>query len=85
MEAAGLKKVKVIKTNIHPLVYGEWLEAEGKPTVLLYGHYDVQPVDPIELWASDPFEPKGPATTSTLVARWMTKGRCSASSRRWKR
>lgn len=58
MEAAGLKKVKVIKTDNHPLVYGEWLEAEGKPTVLLYGHYDVQPVDPIELWASDPFEPE---------------------------
>jgi acetylornithine deacetylase/succinyl-diaminopimelate desuccinylase-like protein len=58
MEAAGLKKVKVIKTDNHPLVYGEWLEAEGKPTVLLYGHYDVQPVDPIELWASDPFDPE---------------------------
>ena len=58
LEAAGLKRVKVIKTDIHPLVYGEWLEAPGKPTVLLYGHYDVQPVDPIELWASPPFEPE---------------------------
>ena len=58
MEAAGLKKVKVIKTDNHPLVYGEWMEAGGKPTVLLYGHYDVQPVDPIDLWASDPFEPE---------------------------
>jgi acetylornithine deacetylase/succinyl-diaminopimelate desuccinylase-like protein len=58
LERAGLKKVKVIKTNGHPLVYGEWLEAQGKPTVLLYGHYDVQPVDPIELWKSDPFEPE---------------------------
>jgi acetylornithine deacetylase/succinyl-diaminopimelate desuccinylase-like protein len=57
LERIGLKKVKVIKTAGHPLVYGEWLEAEGKPTVLMYGHYDVQPVDPIELWKSNPFEP----------------------------
>ncbi len=58
LENIGLNKVKVIKTEGHPLVYGEWLEAKGKPTVLLYGHYDVQPVDPIELWESDPFEPE---------------------------
>ncbi|HEX8732293.1 MAG TPA: dipeptidase [Ktedonobacterales bacterium] len=57
MESIGLRKVKVIKTDGHPLVYGEWLEAEGKPTILLYGHYDVQPVDPLELWNSNPFEP----------------------------
>src|SRR5262249_29760581 len=57
LERIGLKKVKVIKTAGHPLVYGEWLEAEGKPTVLIYGHYDVQPVDPIDQWQSDPFEP----------------------------
>jgi acetylornithine deacetylase/succinyl-diaminopimelate desuccinylase-like protein len=55
---AGLKRVKLIRTARHPLVYGEWLEAPGKPTVLLYGHYDVQPVDPIALWESDPFEPE---------------------------
>ena len=54
---AGLNKVKVIKTKGHPLVYGEWLKANGKPTVLIYGHYDVQPVDPIELWDNPPFEP----------------------------
>ncbi|MGH2517732.1 MAG: M20/M25/M40 family metallo-hydrolase, partial [Ktedonobacterales bacterium] len=57
LDDLGLKKVKVLKTDGHPLVYGEWLEAPGKPTILLYGHYDVQPVDPIELWKSDPFEP----------------------------
>lgn len=58
LERIGLKKVNVIKTDGHPLVYGEWLEAPGKPTVLIYGHYDVQPVDPITLWKSDPFEPE---------------------------
>ncbi|MGE5334208.1 MAG: dipeptidase [Nitrososphaerota archaeon] len=57
LTASGLKKVKVIKTAGHPLVYGEWLGAPGKPTVLMYGHYDVQPVDPIDEWESDPFEP----------------------------
>ena len=57
LETAGMKKVRIIKTKGHPLVYGEWLDAPGKPTVLIYGHYDVQPVDPIELWNSPPFEP----------------------------
>jgi len=54
---AGIKKVKIYKTKGHPIVYGEWLGAKGKPTVLIYGHYDVQPVDPIDLWDSPPFEP----------------------------
>jgi acetylornithine deacetylase/succinyl-diaminopimelate desuccinylase-like protein len=54
----GIENVNVIKTAGHPLVYGEWLKAEGKPTVLLYGHYDVQPVDPRDQWLSDPFEPE---------------------------
>lgn len=54
---AGMNKVRIIKTNGHPLVYAEWLNALGKPTVLIYGHYDVQPVDPIELWDTPPFEP----------------------------
>ncbi|MCH8325558.1 MAG: dipeptidase [Bacteroidetes bacterium] len=54
---AGLSKVRVIKTKGPPLVYGEWLKAKGKPTFLIYGHYDVQPVDPIELWDNPPFEP----------------------------
>ena len=57
LKKAGMKKVKVIKTKGHPLVYAEWLKAPGKPTVLIYGHYDVQPVDPLELWDSPPFEP----------------------------
>lgn len=57
LKSAGLNKVEIIQTEGHPLVYGEWLGAPGKPTVLIYGHYDVQPVDPIELWTYPPFEP----------------------------
>ena len=57
LERAGLENVEVIRTNKHPLIYGDWLHAPGKPTVLCYGHYDVQPPDPLELWESPPFEP----------------------------
>lgn len=56
LKNAGLKKVKTYPTAGNPLVYGEWLGAPGKPTVLIYGHYDVQPVDPIKLWKTPPFE-----------------------------
>lgn len=57
LERAGLENVEVIPTRKHPLVYADWLHAPGKPTVLCYGHYDVQPPDPIELWKSPPFDP----------------------------
>jgi acetylornithine deacetylase/succinyl-diaminopimelate desuccinylase-like protein len=57
MKRAGLENVEVISTAKHPLVYADWLHAPGKPTVLCYGHYDVQPPDPLELWNSPPFEP----------------------------
>ncbi len=57
MRSAGLENVAVIPTAKHPLVYGDWLRAPGKPTVLCYGHYDVQPVDPVEEWHTPPFEP----------------------------
>jgi acetylornithine deacetylase/succinyl-diaminopimelate desuccinylase-like protein len=55
----GLRGVEIIegKPGRHPLIYAEWLEAPGKPTLLLYGHYDVQPPDPLEEWTSPPFEP----------------------------
>jgi len=53
----GFKNVAVMPTAKHPVVYGEWLNAPGKPTVLVYGHYDVQPVDPLNEWTAGPFEP----------------------------
>src|SRR5258705_5627208 len=53
---AGLQIVRLIETPGNPVVYGDWLNAPGKPTILYYGHYDVQPVDPLDLWTSPPFE-----------------------------
>jgi acetylornithine deacetylase/succinyl-diaminopimelate desuccinylase-like protein len=69
MREAGLTAER-IDTAGHPLVYGEWLGAPGQPTVLFYGHYDVQPVDPIELWRHPPFEPT--VEGDKLVARGAT-------------
>lgn len=53
----GFEQAQLITTQGHPLVYGEWLKESGKPTLLIYGHYDVQPVDPVDLWDTPPFEP----------------------------
>jgi acetylornithine deacetylase/succinyl-diaminopimelate desuccinylase-like protein len=57
LKDAGMSRVEIFQTEGHPLVYGEWLAAPGRPTVLIYGHYDVQPVDPLEEWTNPPFEP----------------------------
>ena len=57
LRAAGVENVEVTQTSGHPVVYGDWLHAEGAPTVIVYGHYDVQPVDPLDEWTSPPFEP----------------------------
>ncbi len=56
-EAIGLEHVQLLETAGHPVVYADWLHAQGKPTVLVYGHYDVQPVDPVAQWDTPPFEP----------------------------
>lgn len=58
LESAGGEHVVIMPTGGHPVVYGDWLHAgSGKPTILLYGHFDVQPTDPVDLWKTPPFEP----------------------------
>lgn len=57
MRDAGLEKIEIVPTKMHPLVYGESLHAPGKPTLLVYGHYDVQPAEPLDKWTSPAFEP----------------------------
>ncbi|MBF0614566.1 MAG: dipeptidase [Magnetococcales bacterium] len=57
LEQAGLEEVQIHPTARHPIITGQWLHAPGRPTLLIYGHYDVQPVDPVELWITGPFEP----------------------------
>ncbi|HVS63221.1 MAG TPA: dipeptidase [Thermoanaerobaculia bacterium] len=69
MREAGLD-AELIETDKHPLVYAEWLGAEGAPTLLFYGHYDVQPPDPLEEWRHPPFEPT--IEGDHLVARGAT-------------
>jgi acetylornithine deacetylase/succinyl-diaminopimelate desuccinylase-like protein len=58
LEQAGLRGAQLIEGDGNPLVYAHWMEAPGKPTLLLYGHYDVQPPDPLDEWKSPPFEPE---------------------------
>src|ERR1035437_4270969 len=57
LKRIGIEHVEVITTDGHPLVYGDWLHAAGKPTVLIYAHYDVQPAEPLDEWHTPPFEP----------------------------
>ena len=57
LKDAGVDTTEIYKTEGHPIVYGEKIIDPSKPTVLVYGHYDVQPADPLELWHSGPFEP----------------------------
>src|SRR5215203_267879 len=56
LRKAGVDNARLMETPGNPVVYGEWLNAPGKPTILFYGHYDVQPVDPVNLWTTPPFE-----------------------------
>ena len=57
LRTIGIEEVAVMPTGGHPVVYGQWLHAPGQPTILIYGHFDTQPADPIELWHTPPFEP----------------------------
>jgi len=57
MRAAGIEHVEIFPTAGHPVVCGDWRHASGKPTILIYGHFDTQPADPVELWDSPPFQP----------------------------
>jgi len=57
LKKVGLERVRVIPTRRHPVIYAEWLHAPGLPTILVYGHYDVQPPDPLSEWISPPFQP----------------------------
>ncbi|NOZ49698.1 MAG: dipeptidase [Chloroflexi bacterium] len=57
LRGAGIEQVQVLPTSQHPIVYGEWLHAPTAPTILVYGHYDVQPPEPLEKWHSAPFGP----------------------------
>ncbi|MEE4240695.1 MAG: M20/M25/M40 family metallo-hydrolase, partial [Desulfopila sp.] len=58
LDKIGFPVVELISGEGHPLVYGEWIGLEGQPTLLIYGHYDVQPVDPLTEWQSEPFSPR---------------------------
>jgi acetylornithine deacetylase/succinyl-diaminopimelate desuccinylase-like protein len=57
LKTAGIEAVQILPTDGHPVVYGHWLHASDKPTIMIYGHFDTQPVDPLELWTHPPFEP----------------------------
>jgi acetylornithine deacetylase/succinyl-diaminopimelate desuccinylase-like protein len=67
MTSIGLQNVQILETEGHPVVYADWMGAQGKPTILLYGHYDVQPEDPVEKWETPPFE--GTIRGENLYAR----------------
>lgn len=58
LRSAGIENVEIMPTGGHPVVSGDWLHAPGTPTVLIYGHFDVQPADPFDLWTSPPFAPE---------------------------
>jgi len=67
LKSIGIERAEIMETGGHPVVYGEHLTKPGRPTILVYGHYDVQPPDPLDLWESPPFEPV--RKNGTLYAR----------------
>ena len=87
LRQAGVQVVEVCPTAGHPIVYGEHIVDPSLPTVLVYGHYDVQPPDPLDLWDSPPFEPVIKETESihkepfSRAVPVMTRGRCLCMSK----
>jgi acetylornithine deacetylase/succinyl-diaminopimelate desuccinylase-like protein len=77
LKAAGMEHVDVSETGGHPVVYADWLHAPGRPTVLVYAHYDVQPADPLDLWESPPFEPI--VKDGKMLARGASDCKCHVS------
>ena len=77
LRKAGMEHVEVSETGGHPVVYADWLHADGKPTALVYAHYDVQPADPFELWESPPFEPV--FKDGRMLARGASDCKCHVS------
>ena len=73
---AGCDTAEVMSTDGHPVVYGEKIVDPAKPTVLIYGHYDVQPADPINLWDSPPFEPVIKKTAIHPEGAIFARGAC---------
>jgi acetylornithine deacetylase/succinyl-diaminopimelate desuccinylase-like protein len=76
LEKAGCKKVEICETPGYPIVYGEHIIDASLPTILVYGHYDVQPADPIDLWDSPPFEPVIKKTESHPEGAIYARGSC---------
>lgn len=70
LRALGFPRVELVRTSLHPLVYAEWRLYSDRPTVLLYGHYDVQPPEPLSLWTTPPFQPS--VRNGCLYARGAT-------------
>jgi acetylornithine deacetylase/succinyl-diaminopimelate desuccinylase-like protein len=76
LKSVGLEAVEICETGGHPLVFGEKIISKNLPTVLVYGHYDVQPADPIDLWHSPPFEPVVKKTEIHPEGAIFARGAC---------
>ena len=86
MRRIGLQNVRLVETPGNPVVYGDWLGAPGAPTILFYGHYDVQPVDPLELWDVAALRGDDPRRRDLRARRRpTTRARSSCTSRRSRR
>ena len=76
LKSAGADNIEICETAGYPIVYGEKIIDHSLPTVLVYGHYDVQPADPLELWESGPFEPKIKKTKTHPEGAIFARGSC---------